>query len=217
MNLLIVENNFLLKENFFQHELKNKFNINFSSSIINIKKNISKKNFDFIIVRSLIPKLNSFDVITNIFKIKPKIKIIQILEKTNDQKHSFSSFYLKKPFMINKLLSILSKSKRKKSENRKKYNLKNGLIFKKLQRKLINESKKIELGLTEKECDILEFLIKERKFIKKTDLLENIWGFNSKVKTRTLETHIYRLRKKINKNFGIKRFISVKNNSYKLI
>jgi len=217
MNLLIVENNFLLKENFFQHELKNKFNISFSSSIINIKKNILKKNFDFIIVSSLIPKLNSFDVITNIFKIKPKIKIIQILEKTNDQKHSFSSFYLKKPFMINKLLSILSKSKRKKSENKKKYNLKNGLIFKKLQRKLINESKKIELGLTEKECDILEFLIKERKFIKKTDLLENIWGFNSKVKTRTLETHIYRLRKKINKNFGIKRFISVKNNSYKLI
>ena len=94
MNLLIVENNFLLKENFFQHELKNKFNINFSSSIINIKKNISKKNFDFIIVSSLIPKLNSFDVITNIFKTKPKIKIIQILEKTNDQKHSFSSFYL---------------------------------------------------------------------------------------------------------------------------
>ena len=217
MNLLIVENNFLLKENFFQHELKNKFNISFSSSIINIKKNILKKNFDFIIVSSLIPKLNSFDVITNIFKIKPKIKIIQILEKTNDQKHSFSSFYLKKPFMINKLLSILSKSKRKKSENKKKYNLKNGLIFKKLQRKLINESKKIELGLTEKECDILEFLIKERKFIKKTDLLENIWGFNSKVKTRTLETHIYRLRKKINKNFGIKRSISVKNNSYKLI
>lgn len=217
MNLLIVENNFLLKENFFQHELKNKFNISFSSSIINIKKNILKKNFDFIIVSSLIPKLNSFDVITNIFKTKPKIKIIQILEKTNDQKHSFSSFYLKKPFMINKLLSILSKSKRKKSENKKKYNLKNGLIFKKLQRKLINESKKIELGLTEKECDILEFLIKERKFIKKTDLLENIWGFNSKVKTRTLETHIYRLRKKINKNFGIKRFISVKNNSYKLI
>ena len=216
MNLLIVENNFLLKENFFQHELKNKFNISFSSSIINIKKNILKKNFDFIIVSSLIPKLNSFDVITNIFKTKPKIKIIQILEKTNDQKHSFSSFYLKKPFMINKLLSILSKSKRKKSENKKKYNLKNGLIFKKLQRKLINESKKIELGLTEKECDILEFLIKERKFIKKTDLLENIWGFNSKVKTRTLETHIYRLRKKINKNFGIKKFIIVKDSSYKL-
>ena len=201
----------------FQHELKNQFNISFSSSILNIKKNILKKNFDFIILSSLIPKLNSFDVITNVFKTKPKIKIIQILEKTNDQKHSFSSFYLKKPFMINKLLSILSKSKRKKSENKKKYNLKNGLIFKKLQRKLINESKKIELGLTEKECDILEFLIKERKFIKKTDLLENIWGFNSKVKTRTLETHIYRLRKKINKNFGIKRFISVKNNSYKLI
>ena len=56
----------------------------------------------------------------------------------------------------------------------------------------------------------------EKKFIKKQVLLENIWGFNSKVKTRTLETHIYRLRKKINKNFGIKKFIIVKDSFYKL-
>ena len=58
--------------------------------------------------------------------------------------------------------------------------------------------------------------IKRKKIYKKKDLLENIWGFNSKVKTRTLETHIYRLRKKINKNFGVNKFINVKDNSYKL-
>ena len=69
---------------------------------------------------------------------------------------------------------------------------------------------------TSKECEILEYLLKEKKFIKKKDLLKNIWGFNSKVKTRTLETHVYRLRKKITKNFGIKKFINVKDNSYKL-
>ena len=57
---------------------------------------------------------------------------------------------------------------------------------------------------------------KKKQYIKKKDLLENIWGFNSKVKTRTLETHIYRLRKKINKNFGVNKFINVKDNSYKL-
>ena len=78
--------------------------------------------------------MNSFYVITNIFKTKPKDKIIQILEKSNDSKHSFSSYYLKKPVMFNKLLLILSKTKKK--LNKTSFNLKNGLIFKQSQRKI---------------------------------------------------------------------------------
>ena len=58
MNLLIVENNFLLKENFFlQSDLKNKFNLIFSSSIKNVKTNLKNKKFDFIIISSLSPKM----------------------------------------------------------------------------------------------------------------------------------------------------------------
>ena len=96
MNLLIVENNFLLKEDFFfQSDLKDNINLIFSSSIRSVRKILNKNKFDFIIISSLAPKLNSFDVITNIFKIKPKNKIIQILEKNNDAKHSFSSYHLK--------------------------------------------------------------------------------------------------------------------------
>ena len=216
MNLLVVENNFLLKENFFfQSDLKDNFNLIFLSSIKSVKGILNKKKFDFIIVSSLAQNLNSFQVITNLFKTKPKNKIIQILEKNNDFKHNFSSYYLKKPLAINKLLLILSRTKKTKLVEKKKFKLKNGLIFQKFQRKILNTKKKA-LILTEKESEILEYLLKEKKFIKKRDLLENIWGFNSKVKTRTLETHIYRLRKKINKNFGVNKFINVKDNSYKL-
>ena len=220
MNLLIVESNFLLKENFFlQSDLKNKFNLIFSSSIKNVKTNLKNKKFDFIIISSLSPKMNSFNVVKNIFKTKPKKKIIQILEKNKDEKHDFSSYFLQKPFMFNKLLSILSKfRKNKRNPNRKKnFDLKNGLIFKKFQRKIFYKNKNKEITLTEKECEILDYLLMEKKFIKKIDLLKNIWGFNSKVKTRTLETHIYRLRKKINSNFGINKFIVVRNNTYKLL
>ena len=89
-------------------------------------------------------------------------------------------------------------------------------MFNKSQRKIFYKKKNSELILTEKESEIIEYLIKEKKFTKKNNLLEKIWGFNNKVKTRTLETHIYRLRKKIVKNFNIKNFIIVKHNSYKL-
>ena len=215
MNLLIVENNFLLKENFFHSDLKVNFNFSFSSSVNNIKKILKKKKIDFIIITSLSSNLNSFNVIERIFDIKPKSKIIQILEKKNDKKHIFSSYFLKKPFMFNKLLIILNKNK-KKNKKEKILKVTKGLIFKKLQRKLLHQKKNVELILTEKESEIIEYLLKEKKFIKKSDLLKNIWGFSSGVKTRTLETHIYRLRKKIVKNFGIKEFINVKNNSYKL-
>ena len=166
MNLLVVENNFLLKENFFSSStLKDDFNLIFSSSIKTAKKILNKKNFDYIIVCSLAPKLNSFSAITSIFKNKPKNKIIQILEKNNDIKHSFSSYYLKKPFMINKLLLILSKPKKK--LKKKNFYLKNGLIFKKFQRTVLYNEKKKQLLLTEKECEILEYLLKEKKFTKK--------------------------------------------------
>ena len=217
MNLLIVENNFLLKENFIlQSDLKKKFNLTFSSSITKVKKILSQKNFDFIIVSSLLPKLNSHQTISSIFSVKPKNKLIQIIEKRNDAKHAFSSNCLIKPLAINKLLVILSKKKKKKNKLKKIFFLKNNLIFNKSQRKIISTDKNLKLGLTEKECDILDYLLKKKQYIKKKDLLENIWGFNSKVKTRTLETHIYRLRKKINNNFRVKKFIVVKDNSYKL-
>ena len=217
MNLLIIESNFLLKESFFpQIDLKKNINLTFSSSVNNVKKIVRKKNFDFIIISSLGLKLNSFSVITNIFKSKPKNKIIQILDKNNDSKHNFSTFYLTKPLAVNKLLLILLKTKKINPNKKKFFNLKKGLMFNKSQRKIFYKKKNSELILTEKESEIIEYLIKEKKFTKKNNLLEKIWGFNNKVKTRTLETHIYRLRKKIVKNFNIKNFIIVKDNSYKL-
>ena len=218
MNLLIIENNFLFNENFFfKPDLKDNINITFSSSIRTIKSIIKKKKFDFIIICSLGSNLNSFNVIRSIFKEKPAYKIIQILDKNNDLKHDFSSFFLVKPFLINKLLLILSKSKRKNSIRKKKFiSLKNGLIFKKSQRKLSNIKRNKEITLTEKECDILNYLIKEKRFIKKIDLLESIWGFNKKVKTRTLETHIYRLRKKLIEIFDDDKFIISTKEGYKI-
>jgi DNA-binding response OmpR family regulator len=59
-------------------------------------------------------------------------------------------------------------------------------------------------------------LFKEKSYITKGNLLLKVWGFNENVKTRTLETHIYRLRKKIKDRFGLKQFITTNKDSYKL-
>ena len=60
MNLLVVENNFLLKENFFfQSDLKNNFNLVYLSSIKTVKKILSKKNFDLIISLGVLHHTNN--------------------------------------------------------------------------------------------------------------------------------------------------------------
>ena len=64
-----------------------------------------------------------------------------------------------------------------------------------------------ELELTEKECSILVFLRKSKQPVKINVLQEKVWGYNSKLETHTVETHIYRLRKKISDKFFDKEII----------
>ena len=67
--------------------------------------------------------------------------------------------------------------------------------------------KKGILDLTEKECEIIIFLKNSNKPVKIDELQFKVWGHNSKLETHTVETHIYRLRKKINDTFKNKEFI----------
>ena len=61
--------------------------------------------------------------------------------------------------------------------------------------------------LTEKEIQLLELLIKNKEAINKDKILEEVWKYSSDADTHTVETHIYRLRKKIEDEFSDNNFI----------
>jgi len=70
------------------------------------------------------------------------------------------------------------------------------------------------LKLTEKEMDIILFL-NDSKVPQKINILQNqVWGYSSKLETHTVETHIYRLRKKISDGFKDENFIVSTDNGY---
>ena len=71
-----------------------------------------------------------------------------------------------------------------------------------------------KLDLTEREIDILIFLSKQKE-PQKIDILQNkVWNYSSNLETHTVETHIYRLRKKIKDTFNDDNFIISKKDGY---
>ena len=72
------------------------------------------------------------------------------------------------------------------------------------------------LSLTEKEIKIINYLNIEKKEITINKLQSEVWGYKSKLETHTVETHVYRLRKKIENKFNDNSFILSTKNGYKI-
>jgi hypothetical protein len=83
-----------------------------------------------------------------------------------------------------------------------------------------NEKKLAKLDqfiiLTEKEIQLLELFLKSKKPISKDNILSSVWNYSSEADTHTVETHIYRLRKKINDKFIDDKFILNNKEGYYL-
>lgn len=90
-------------------------------------------------------------------------------------------------------------------------------IFKPSSKHLVNE-KGGKLRLTEKETAILKFLYRASSSVVTRDvLLREVWGYNANVTTHTLETHIYRLRQKIEKDPANAQLLVTDSGGYKLL
>ncbi len=74
----------------------------------------------------------------------------------------------------------------------------------------------IKLKLTEKEINTITYISKKNKPISIDELQEKVWSYQSDMETHTVETHIYRLRKKIFNSFNDNEFIVSKKNGYQI-
>ena len=81
-------------------------------------------------------------------------------------------------------------------------------------RRIFNDD--ISIILTEKENEIFDFLLSSKNSVSKKVLLKNIWQYKEGIDTHTLETHIYSLRKKLEKKLEVKNVLEHKENGYLL-
>jgi|SRR5882757_1245411 DNA-binding response OmpR family regulator len=84
--------------------------------------------------------------------------------------------------------------------------------------KLLLNAKGNKVRLTEKETAILRFLYRAgQKPVSRETLLQEVWGYNSGVTTHTLETHIYRLRQKVERDATTPTILVTETGGYKLV
>ncbi len=116
-----------------------------------------------------------------------------------------------KPIKLRKLLEIININLLK-NKFYKQSNIKIGKYSLDLNsRKIFLKDK--NLDLTERETNLIVF-INERKNVTIKDLQKNVWDYSPNLETHTVETHIYRLRKKMSEIFGDENFILNTQNGY---
>ncbi len=125
--------------------------------------------------------------------------------------------YVTKPFRFAVLLARMRAQLRTHEQSENAVFAVGHYTFKPAQKLLVEEDG-AKVRLTEKETAIMKYLYRaEQKVIGRDELLEQVWGYNSGVTTHTLETHIYRLRQKIERDPSNARLLVTEGGGYKLI
>ena len=150
-------------------------------------------------------------LLNNEIKSLKNYLIITNKELSNIQnQYIFHNFPIKFSMLVEKLNIELLKQK---FNDQSEININNYRINVNSREMLLKDKK---LKLTEKEVNTIIYLSKINKPVNIDELQRNVWGYQSGIETHTVETHIYRLRKKISKTFDDEYFIKSKKNGYQI-
>ncbi len=125
--------------------------------------------------------------------------------------------YIAKPFKFAVLLARIRAQLRQHEQSEDAVFTIGDYSFRPAQKMMVTEDGG-KVRLTEKETSILKYLYRaDQKVITRNVLLEEVWGYNSGVTTHTLETHIYRLRQKIETDPSNAALLVTESGGYKLV
>jgi len=125
--------------------------------------------------------------------------------------------YVSKPFKFPVLLARIRAQLRQHEQSEDAVFQLGPYTFKPANKMLITEDEK-KIRLTEKETNILKYLYRATDGVVARDvLLHEVWGYNAGVTTHTLETHIYRLRQKIEPDPSNARLLVTESGGYRLV
>jgi DNA-binding response OmpR family regulator len=179
-------------------------------------------NIDLVIMDVGLPDMDGREAVRLLRKSGFKSPIIMLTGHDADSDtilglEAGANDYVTKPFRFAVLLARIRAQLRQHDASEDAVFAVGPYSFKPSQKLLIN-AKGSKIRLTEKETAILRFLYRAaQQPVARDVLLSEVWGYNSGVTTHTLETHIYRLRQKIEKDPGNAQLLVTEGGGYKLV
>jgi DNA-binding response OmpR family regulator len=126
--------------------------------------------------------------------------------------------YLAKPFRLPELLARVRAQLRVFDNSEDAVFLIGPYIFRPSAKLLQEPARNRKMRLTNKECSILKYLYRAGgKAVSRQVLLNEVWGYSSAVSTHTLETHVYRLRQKLEADPSQPHLLLTEHGGYKLV
>jgi DNA-binding response OmpR family regulator len=200
------------------------YKISTASNGIDGLKLAIENSIDLLILDIMLPGMNGLEICKKVKKEKLTLPIIMLTAKSSEiDKISGLDYgaddYITKPFSLSELLARIRAILRRAypTENiLKHYSFGNVKIDFSRMEVLVNNA---EIKLTKKQFAILEYFVQnEGEVVHRHDLLNNIWGYDKTPSTRTVDTFILEIRKKIEKNpSSPKHIISISGVGYKFI
>ena len=159
-------------------------------------------------------KISKIEELNNIIEVEDNNYLLISDKKTKNLLKINHLIIKNKPFKITSLLEKINISLLKNNYSGQS-NLKiNNYSLNINSRELIKNER--SLKLTQKEIEVIVYLNNSDKSMPISSLQKEVWGHNSSLETHTVETHIYRLRRKISQKFGDNQFIKSVNDGYKI-
>ena len=218
--ILLFEPDALLRTTLLEQLSLNKdLEINESGNFKDVQYHHKKSSFDLIIMGTDREAFCLSSIGRFIKETKIKNRILFMIASGTRGASSFKEskeklYFIEQPFKIqhlNKKISIILA----KISNSNEMTHKIGPFMFFPQKKVIMLGDKTKVELTEKEVDILKCLISSgEEIVDKDKLLKQVWNYSSDVTTHTLETHIYRLRQKLEIDSSIPRLIISKGGGF---
>ncbi|MFC3674017.1 response regulator transcription factor [Ferrovibrio xuzhouensis] len=180
--------------------------VNDAAGAIDIVQN---DHFDLVLLDVGLPDMDGRDVCKELRRLGVRAPILMLTAADADTDtirglESGANDYVAKPFKLGVLLARIRAQLRQFEQSEDAVFTIGPYTFRPANKLLLdNEKAGKKVRLTEKETAILKFLLRAgTKPVPRETLLTEVWGYNAGVSTHTLETHIYRLRQKIERNPG---------------
>ena len=220
--ILLLEPNETLRITLSEQLLVNKdFDVTLVDSLQNVKYHTSTSLFDLLILGENENSYSITSFLTFIKEAQITNKILFIKDYGSGETSSFQGLmdnhhFIEKPFRIHyfikKIDFVIAKIS---GSTNVKHNIGPFIFFP--EKKVITLNDQTTIELTEKEVGILKCLLSsDKEIVDKDKILKQVWNYNPGMTTHTLETHIYRLRQKLEINPSVPRLIVSEDGGFKI-